>query len=87
MSDKNGPGGRPIRNWPPDDFWLAEILPFIPKIPDNLQRLNDASRNVFKTYWPLMVLALVVVLFVALAIVGVVAAMPEGSTISRGDIP
>ncbi len=52
-----------------------------------LRRLNDATRIFFKTYWPLMVLALVVVLFVALAIVGVVAAIPEGSTISRGRVP
>ena len=46
-------------------------------IGNKLRRVNDATRNVFKLYWPLMVLTLVVVLIVALVIVGVVAVIPE----------
>ncbi len=47
------------------------------RIGEKLGRINDATRHVFKTYWPLMVLALVVVLVIALVIVGVVAVIPE----------
>ena len=62
-----------------DIKWLLREGPAmaVAGIGNKLGRVNDATRNVFKTYWPLMVLALVVVLVVALVIVGVVAVIPE----------
>ena len=75
MSDRNGSG------------WIGQTWT---SLADDLsaglagmQRLNDAARNVFKTYWPLMVLALIVI---TLVIIGVVAVIPAPG-ISRGSIP